>query len=701
MADPHFPEKHSHTSGMTPLQAFQRVTPMPLSGSKPPQRPGDPTCNEPVDYRVLLLSLADQYIDEARSMSAYIAHEGSVVDSDQYCKLMATAFCCYEKVLSQNWTNKKPRDEALVRLRYATCLFEDTENDHEAENILNKGISFCEKNRLLDLKYSMQHLITRILFKTKQKAAFKYLDNTINEAATSEHTVWVYAFRFLRISLSLDSGTPHELQNVLSQVESIYTLARGSRDKSISIMASIIEACVHLRIHNTDSIENVQQALANCHANLMSLLESSLAQLQILVSMTDLACSLDPHDTDASKKKMKDMQSLLDRALDEADLEPECGGRQPDFSSDGYFHIPIERSKGGTLITDTGGIFLSDPDGLEYLRFAWLSKNDIYGLGFLLCAAAMYPQKVTLKMIKNAQSITSHEFSFQNTNQSDSLYEAYDRLTYRRTIRCHALFLDTLMKLESSEWKEARQTLMKFEAAIDILGSHKPAHLAQLWVYLRGVVAQSDGEFEIASQHYSSLDLAIPAPQDRTSTHVQTQLAILAALNTLVMTHQSGQYSNDARVSDLMAKLAPHFLSSTHNPNQHLTSAYSLIRALLSPSIIDRKNQLKMSIDVARKANNQQLLMLCMHFLYDSMCRGIMGERSIKTAKAALTMATDADDKSWLCVAHGVLADASELEGNVTRAKLCRQEAGKYSAHLPGALGLVQDEVDDEERMCE
>ena len=81
------------------------------------------------------------------------------------------------------------------------------------------------------------------------------------------------------------------------------------------------------------------------------------------------------------------------------------------------------------------------------------------------------------------------------------------------------------------------------------------------------------------------------------------------------------------------------------------------------------------------------------------MCRGIMGERSINSAKAALHKAKDVDNKTWLCVAYGVLAEALELEENLSQAKMCRKEAGKYFAHLPVCLGLIEVGVDDVERM--
>jgi hypothetical protein len=41
----------------------------------------------------------------------------------------------------QNW-RLQPRTEALVRLRYARILHEETDNDLEAETALSKGVCF-------------------------------------------------------------------------------------------------------------------------------------------------------------------------------------------------------------------------------------------------------------------------------------------------------------------------------------------------------------------------------------------------------------------------------------------------------------------------------------------------------------------------------------------------------------------------------
>lgn len=55
----------------------------------------------PVDYRLLLISLADQYLGEAQSLGTLIAHNQAGADETRYYKLMATCMSCYEAVLKK------------------------------------------------------------------------------------------------------------------------------------------------------------------------------------------------------------------------------------------------------------------------------------------------------------------------------------------------------------------------------------------------------------------------------------------------------------------------------------------------------------------------------------------------------------------------------------------------------------------------
>ena len=63
------------------------------------------TTEAPLDNRLLLLSLSDQYIDEARSLAPLIIYEKDGANISRYHKLIATAIACLQVVLKK--VNKK------------------------------------------------------------------------------------------------------------------------------------------------------------------------------------------------------------------------------------------------------------------------------------------------------------------------------------------------------------------------------------------------------------------------------------------------------------------------------------------------------------------------------------------------------------------------------------------------------------------
>lgn len=96
---------------------------------------------------VLLISAADEYIAAARSLGSVAAMTLKAADMDQYYKLMATAMGCMETVLKQY--SHTPRDEALLRFRYASLLVEETDNNTEIEEHLAKGVCDLDSHALL------------------------------------------------------------------------------------------------------------------------------------------------------------------------------------------------------------------------------------------------------------------------------------------------------------------------------------------------------------------------------------------------------------------------------------------------------------------------------------------------------------------------------------------------------------------------
>ena len=133
--------QHNHHGGQhravthSPVQRHQTTAPGP-------------------DIPTALIALADTYIGAAHS-TGYKTALGTGEDARAYSKLVATGLGCLEGVLQVGHLivyggdadgfkyRLQPRMEAMVRLRYAAILFEETENLDEAEEILNKGVRLC------------------------------------------------------------------------------------------------------------------------------------------------------------------------------------------------------------------------------------------------------------------------------------------------------------------------------------------------------------------------------------------------------------------------------------------------------------------------------------------------------------------------------------------------------------------------------
>lgn len=336
------------------------------------------TADLPIDYRLLLLSLADDYIAQARLLTADIVDRERDAAPEQYYRLMATGMRCLERCISTHSPGEDHRAEALLRLRYAVLLYEETDNKEELETLLGLSISFCERNRLLDLKYSLQHLQSRTMFAAKPKAALKYLDAVIDEAVTWQHFPWIYALRFLRLSLSMQLGHGYVHESSL-QIKMLEVEAKRSRDYSVLAMAAIMSAYLQLKTRHVDAVSEAQRAIATANAALASTKGAS-DQMHLMVSMLSHACNLDPHDSTKSKMTRDALEELLATSQKD-DLPADCA----------TLLIPLDHTNGGNLTLETGGLFTRNAAGQDCLNFIWLSKNDAYVLGFLLSIASIFP----------------------------------------------------------------------------------------------------------------------------------------------------------------------------------------------------------------------------------------------------------------------------------------------------------------------
>jgi hypothetical protein len=235
----------------------------------------------------------------------------------------------------------------------------------------------------------MLHLQARYQFQTNHRAALKSLDKPINEAETFQHIAWVYAFRFLKVSLTLQIAGRIESVPALQQLHAILSHAERQGDRAIYVACSALEAMVHLRSGAPDRIEQAQRAIAAARS--LQLQESSkqLGSFGSLIDIIDLACGIQQGNPNNQKST-----ALIESMMDENNSSPS--------NDNGVFGVLLERSSAGNMTFDTGGIFRKSSDGRDELVFAWLPREDLKTLCFHMSALDQNVHEKGLRYIKEA-----------------------------------------------------------------------------------------------------------------------------------------------------------------------------------------------------------------------------------------------------------------------------------------------------------
>lgn len=362
----------------TSKAATKVQTPLLPTDSKPPPATlaHDASLIPPVDYQMLLISLADEYFTAAHARGPVTALAQQQAEIHTYYKLVATGLGCLEAVLKH--FRLQPLTEVKVRLRYAMVLYEETDNSFQAEEALSKGVAICEMHRLHDLKYQMQHLLARVLYKRNPRASFKFVDGIIQDLEAYQYIPWVYAFRFLRLSFLLEVSSHQENLIALNHVRFLSSTAEKYGDRAVAAIAMALESLIHLRESNSaESIEQAQRALAAARSSQLDPQVKNNPQLAVLTSFVDLCCTLQTFDPNHAASKMQAMQTSLEN-------HPNASV----WANDGSFEIPISHTKASPT-TGSDGPLRQDADGNLVLSFQWLPVEDLHALGYLLSSIAI------------------------------------------------------------------------------------------------------------------------------------------------------------------------------------------------------------------------------------------------------------------------------------------------------------------------
>ena len=645
----------------------------------------------PIDYQLLLLSLAEEYFARAYGYGSMGDIARRETEKESYYKMMATGLGCLEAVLKH--FKMQPEREATVRLRYATILFEETENSMEAEEALGKGIVLCDRHRFFDLKYNMQHLLSRILFSKTPRAAFKFLDGIMKDAEAYQHIAWVYAFRFLKVSMHLELSSHQDLIAALNLFKSIVSMSSDYGDKAILVIGMTLEALTCLRISsNVEYIEEAQRALAGARSLQLDPATSQLPQLTILMSFVDLCCQLKQFEPHQAISKMQIMQNAL-KTVDSSQS----------WSDDASFAIPIPIARMPSCNSQTGIIRRRNNDSVV-LVFNWMPKEDIYNVGYLLGGASMaYRNTVDgqksehmleeginrleceSKMISRSlnPSDICQGAQRENSKVPNSITLASSQQNWRVQMACYMRLYLAFTLCARTSWSAAKEQQAKIEDSVRSM-VNTPDPLLLLTVYLEAVIYQGTGNLTKALSLYQSSVLSLPAPpEQRSRSQMSLDISILSTLNTILIIRSPSHPQNHLAPS-LVSKLE---LLCLQNHNHQISSAYHLVAATTSSGTILRTKQyLQSALQASKQTDNKHLMCMVLNFMSWKFFRGAVGEQAERSARASQNLAQQCMNGLWISVSAGLLGDTLEVAGRNEEAERARMSGIKTSGSLPRAL---------------
>ncbi|OKL56816.1 hypothetical protein UA08_07959 [Talaromyces atroroseus] len=662
-------------SSIQKMSAPKASNQSPMAASQTIKTPPKTRFDNDVDYQTLLLALADEYLNAAHSKGTILALSKNEVDLKEYYKLVATGLGCLEAALSVR-TPKQFVRQALTRLRYARILIEETDNDVAAETALSKGIELCERNKLLDLKYTMQQLLARMLHKSNPKAAAKAVDNMIQDVETYRHTHWEYAFRLLRVSLALSSASHQDFVVAINNLQKLSNLASRSGDKLVSVIAALIEALAHLQQSTSaDSVEQAQHAVALARSHQLDPRVQEIPQIGSMLQMVDISCSLLEYDLTQASQKLQVMQSMMDQRINDSR-----------WRDDGSFSIPLNAQPPPKL-AEMGDI-LSVEDGQLCLTLQWLPQHDLYSLCYLLSSATLgaknsHDGRKAEKYLQEGLRMLRGSFKEPEEN-TESLVAAGERLEWRRVLHCNILLHLTFLACARTDWEAASQTLRDLKGAVKELDNALPETISCLMQYATGVIAQGTGDLAAALTAFDSPILSLTSSMNKTMRNdPRRDTAILAGLNKILIIREPAHPSH-SRLDQVLSVVEPHCLGSS---NKYIQAAYYLICATVhNESTIQTKQYLQQALHSATAISNSQITCMTLTFMSWKYFRGVVGEQSEKSARAGRAMAKKANDRLWVSVTDQMLAETLERQGKADEARVVREEADRLLMGLPTAL---------------
>ncbi|VUC36862.1 unnamed protein product [Clonostachys rosea] len=596
-----------------------------------------------------IICLAEELISKARSMAPTIASTLNSADVEEYQKLIGTGLACLETALQSQGLS--PRHEARLRLRYAVVLQEETENLMEAETTLSKGITLCDKHRMLDLKYCMQHSMMKVLFQRNRKAALKAMDQHIKDCDAYQHVHWSYAFRLLKASFYMEAGNAADA-TALDNLRGIQSYAHHRGDAAFSVFASLTEALVLLKT-SKGSPEMIQNCMAQA-AKYQLDPSVQIPQLELFSLLVGFLTSLHRQKHEDTVERLRALQKKIDSWQDPRS--------KADFRLPVKKHIPATQ----TISKDTSAIICpgaEDADS-DYLVVSFMSQMEstllVFALGGLtyLHKPSSSGKNQSHELWRQGLRVLSHwDTSSSGTISGPPaiLSQAVKQKMWRTDMQCFLNILLGLLAASQCRWDVAMKHAETAESHWHI--STKQEMLKAYLIYLKGACHQGTGCFDAALNYFRDDSLAIeaanPAPKAP-----QRHLALLAAMNQLWIM-QRPSHQDDSATVELINELDP--LCRPH-PNIEIRGTWQSVLAAVVTNPPRQRNQRKEDAGQALSNIKGNILATTIGLVIarDLLYNNLLGEQAWKCMQAAATWAGRSGNPLWQSVVDGIIAEFSD-----------------------------------------
>lgn len=153
----------------------------------------------------------------------------------------------------------------------------------------------------------------------------------------------------------------------LENLRSISTLAHSRGDYALEAFASLLEGLALLKTSREDTLDRVQECIARASKYQLDPL-LRIPQVDILILLLDLACSMQQKNPDVMGQKLKALQMRMDEATD----------WQTSATS---LFLPIKKQSGMQPVSeDTAAIIQpgKPEDANDYLVLSYVAKAELY-----------------------------------------------------------------------------------------------------------------------------------------------------------------------------------------------------------------------------------------------------------------------------------------------------------------------------------